>query len=259
MGCRNLKKIFDSHFHIIDPKYPLVVNQGFIPSFYTINDYRHELETMGISVVGGAVVSGSFQGFDQSYFVEALNLLGDNFVGVTQIDTNTSDEQIKELDKIGIKNIRFNLYRGFSQTIEEIESLAKRVYDNCGWKTEIYIDANKIDENFLKILLNLPRVSIDHLGLNKCSVDKLKLLAGNNIPIRVTGFGRVEYTRDEISGLIRELYNENPNSLMFGTDLPSTRAKYRFSIEDIKLLEGTLNSEELDNVLYQNAFNWYLK
>ena len=35
--------------------------------------------------MGGAVVSGSFQGFDQSYLLDALDQLGPSFVGVTQL------------------------------------------------------------------------------------------------------------------------------------------------------------------------------
>ena len=56
--------IFDAHFHVIDPRFPLVPNQGFEPEPFTVSDYRSRVD--GLEVVGGAVVSGSFQAFDQT-------------------------------------------------------------------------------------------------------------------------------------------------------------------------------------------------
>ncbi len=35
-------KIFDSHFHIINPDYPLIENNGFLPHKFTIEDYREK-------------------------------------------------------------------------------------------------------------------------------------------------------------------------------------------------------------------------
>ena len=65
-------KIFDSHFHIIDNHFPLIENQGYKPSSFTSDDYLHAVKKLNI--VGGAIVSGSFQGFDQSYLVHALKI-----------------------------------------------------------------------------------------------------------------------------------------------------------------------------------------
>ena len=58
--------VFDAHLHIIDPRFPLVASQGYVPEPFTVEDYR--TRTAGLGITGGAVVSGSFQGFDQSYF-----------------------------------------------------------------------------------------------------------------------------------------------------------------------------------------------
>jgi hypothetical protein len=35
--------IFDAHFHVIDPRFPLVPNQGFLPDPFTVADYRARL------------------------------------------------------------------------------------------------------------------------------------------------------------------------------------------------------------------------
>lgn len=53
------------------------------PGPFTAVDYRDRVA--GLGVAGGAVVSGSFQGFDQSYLVGALAALDPTLVGVTQL------------------------------------------------------------------------------------------------------------------------------------------------------------------------------
>ncbi|GJN95251.1 hypothetical protein NJB1907f44_31280 [Mycobacterium marinum] len=66
-------RLFDAHFHIIDPSFPLIGNEGYFPPAFTIGDYR--ARTAGLGIRGGAVVSGSFQGFDQGYLRRAPALL----------------------------------------------------------------------------------------------------------------------------------------------------------------------------------------
>lgn len=75
-----MRTIFDSHLHIIDPRFPLIKNQGFLPNPFTCNDYLEKVQDLNIK--GGVVVSGSFQGFDQTYLIDSLQKLGKNFVGV---------------------------------------------------------------------------------------------------------------------------------------------------------------------------------
>src|SRR5215468_3096547 len=81
--------LFDAHLHIIDPWYPLVPNHGYLPPAFTVADYLNRLR--GYRLVGGAVVSGSFQSFDQSYLYDALRRLGPGFVAVTQLPASVED------------------------------------------------------------------------------------------------------------------------------------------------------------------------
>lgn len=104
--------IFDAHFHIIDHAYPVVENNGFLPEQFGVPEYRARTESLGI--VGGAVVSGSFQKFDQTYPVAALEQLGEGFVGVTQLPATVTDEDVVALSACGVRGIRFNVARGGS-------------------------------------------------------------------------------------------------------------------------------------------------
>jgi predicted TIM-barrel fold metal-dependent hydrolase len=59
--------IFDAHFHIIDPRFPLKPNQGYLRPAFAVADYQARVQHLQIT--GGAVVSGSFRAFDQQYLV----------------------------------------------------------------------------------------------------------------------------------------------------------------------------------------------
>lgn len=245
-------KIFDSHFHIIDSHFPLIENQGYIPNTFTSDDYLHAVKNL--NVVGGAIVSGSFQGFDQSYLVQAIKKLGSNFVGVTQLPASVSDEEIIQLNEAGIKAIRFNIQRGGSTEISQMEYLARRVFELVGWHAEIYIDSNNLEE-LAALIAKLPAVSIDHLGLSQTGFSNLLSLVEKGVKVKATGFGRIDF--DPYTA-IQKIHEVNPNALMFGTDLPSTRAKRTFQESDIDIILNALR-EEAHLVLYQNAMDWYFK
>lgn len=65
-----MNRIFDAHCHIIDPQFPLIANNGYLPDPFGVGDYLATVQPLGVQ--GGAVVSGSFQGFDQGYLLQAL-------------------------------------------------------------------------------------------------------------------------------------------------------------------------------------------
>ncbi len=87
--------LFDSHLHIVDPRFPLVANQGYVPEPFTVEDYR--ARTHHLPVDGGAVVPGSFQRYDQTYLADALERLGPGFVGVAQVPPDIPNEEVLAL------------------------------------------------------------------------------------------------------------------------------------------------------------------
>ncbi|MDH3925459.1 MAG: amidohydrolase family protein [Xanthomonadales bacterium] len=250
MRFRN-QQIFDAHFHIIDPRFSLVPNRGYLPDRYTINDYRER--TKEYDIRGGAIVSGSFQAFDQDYLVDALSRLGPGFVGVTQLPATVSDADILELDKTGVRAIRFNLKRGGSEQVTYLDSMARRVHELAGWHTELYADAQEL-EDLVTVLMALPAVSIDHLGLSAAGFKILLKLAEHGIRVKATGFGRVDFS---VGDALKALYAANPDSLMFGTDLPSTRANRPFSDRDYQLVGEALGGQAAERVFWSNAARFY--
>lgn len=246
-------KIFDAHFHIINPKFPLVENNGYLPPNFTTDDYSKL--TKDFDIAGGAIVSGSFQAFDQEYLIDALNLLGSNYFGVANIPVNIADDELERLNDNNIVAVRFNVKRGGSEKIEHIEKLSNYLFDKYGWHTELYIDSKDLS-NFRTVLSNIPKFSIDHLGLSQEGLSDLYYWVENGVKVKATGFGRIDF--DPIL-VMKTIYQINPKALMFGTDLPSTRAKIPFSEKDVQLIKDSFSTEELENIFYQNAKDWYTK
>jgi predicted TIM-barrel fold metal-dependent hydrolase len=230
--------VFDSHLHIIDPRFPLVASQGYVPEPFTVDDYR--TATAGLNVVGGAVVAASFQGGSDpfTYVLHAIAQLGPRFVGVVQPDSDVTDEEILELDAAGVRAVRFNLHR--DGVLDE--ALALRVHEVAGWHTEVYADGRTLAAHEAR-LRALPRLVVDHLGLDDEALPVLRRLG---CMVKATGFGRVDL---DVAATLRAL---DPAKLLFGTDLPGTRARRPFEPGDLALVAGIAPA-----ALADNARAWY--
>lgn len=244
--------VFDAHLHIIDPAHPLVENHGFLPDPFTVADYRARID--GLGIVGGAVVSGSFQAFDQGYLLDALQQLGPTYVGVTQIPVDTSDHRIRELHEAGVRAVRFNVARGGPAALDDLEHLARRVDDLCGWHTELYLDARTIDDDLERRIAALPAASIDHLGVHADGLPNLLRLVEHGVKVKATGFGRVEL---DPAAVIAAIIDVDLSALMVGTDLPSTRARRPFQDEDFECIARVLTPEQTAAVFWGNAAAFY--
>lgn len=243
--------LFDSHFHIIDHRFPLTPNNGYLPGDLTCSDYLSQISTYDLR--GGAIVSGSFQAFDQSYLLDALRTLGPGFIGVAQLPTTTTDDEILELDRAGVRAVRFNLKRGGSEDARHLDTMALRVHELAGWHVELYADSRELG-GLYETLSSLPAVSIDHLGLSKEGFGTLLKLTERGVRVKATGFGRVDF---DVPTALKQLYAANPHALMFGTDLPSTRAPRPYADEDFLLVVDTLGDEAAQAVFFDNAATFY--
>ena len=245
------KPVFDTHFHIIDPRFPVVENQGFLPPVFTVDDYR--ARTDGLNIRGGTVIAGSFQGTQTEYMYDALAKLGPTFVGVIQLHATVTDEEIIRLNAAGVRAVRFNLYRGGSAGIEDLDRLARRVHDVAGWHAELYCDAAALDPLF-DVIVNLPKVSIDHLGMTQAGLPQVIALAERGAKVKATGFGRAEV---DVPAALRDLASASPECLMFGSDLPSQRARRPFMPSDLDLIRETLGEALADKAFWDNAAAFY--
>lgn len=245
------RKLFDSHCHIIDHRFPIVANQGFSPAPFPVEDYLAETRPLG--VVAGAIVAGSFQAYDQTWLMDALPRLGAGWAGVAQIPNDCPDAEIARLDGIGVRAVRFNLFRGRLDSIDDIVALATRVHAVAGWHAELYVDAASLAPH-VERLSKLPQISIDHLGMTEAGLPVLLELVAAGCKVKATGFGRVKL---DVAAALEAIARKSPDALMFGTDIPSTRAARPFQTTDIDLVEKVLGPELARKAFWDNPAALY--
>ena len=221
--------VFDAHFHIVDPRFPLTPSEGFVPEPFTVARYR--AATAGLGVTGGAVVAGSFQGAGQEHLLDALERLGPGFVGVAQLPGGAGDEEILALARAGVRAVRFNLRRGGQLD----EALALRAHALAGWHAEVYVDGREL-AGLEGRLRALPRLCIDHLGMHRDGLPALLRLVEHGAKVKASGFGRVQL---DVAETLRAIAAVDPAALLFGTDLPGTRARRPFEPEDLALVTAS--------------------
>jgi predicted TIM-barrel fold metal-dependent hydrolase len=236
--------IFDSHFHVIDPRFPLVPNQGFLPSPFTVADYLARVD--GLEVAGGAVVSGSFQAHDQTYLLDALQRLGPGFAGVANVPSDISDGEVLTLAEAGVRAFRVNLFRGGD--LSQVD-LAPRFFELAGWHLEVYLDARDLPELAPRLAV-APRLVIDHLGMSQAGLPALLDLVKGGAYVKASGFGRIDV---DVYSALRAIAIVNPAALVFGSDLPGTRARRPFEAADIELVGEAAGAR----ALYENALALY--
>lgn len=244
-------RLFDCHCHIIDHAYPIIPNQGYTPPHFPLDVYRARAALLGVE--GGAIVSGSFHGFDQTYLKAALAKLGNGWAGVTQVPADIPDKEIAALELIGVRALRFNLFRGRIDSVDDVTSLARRAHAAAGWHAELYADAATLAPH-VGALSKLPRIVIDHLGMTEAGLPVVLDLVRAGAKVKATGFGRVQM---DVAAAIERIAKVNPAALMFGTDLPSTRAARPFAVDDIQLIERVLGAELASKVHWDNAVDLY--
>jgi predicted TIM-barrel fold metal-dependent hydrolase len=245
------RQLFDSHLHIIDHRFPVVANLGYTPPHFVLEDYLAQAKPLGI--VGGAVVSGSFQAYDQIYLMDVLPRLGSGWVGVTQIPNDYPDDGITKLDRLGVRAIRFNVLRGTIDNVDDIVALATRVHSIAGWHSEIYADFAAMKPH-VRRLAKLPQLCIDHLGMTEGGVPVLLDLVEAGCKVKATGFGRVTL---DVPKTLEVIAKKDPNALVFGTDIPSTRARRPFEPADIDLIEKVLGPALAKRVFWDNPLALY--
>ena len=224
--------MFDAHFHIIDPRFPLVPNEGYLPEPFTVDDYRGRF-----AAAGGAVVSGSFQAYDQTYLTDALERLGPGFAGVANVPPDITDDEVLRLRDAGVRAFRLNLHRGAS--LDGVQERAHRFHALAGWHLEVYADVAKLPA------LDVPVLVLNHLGLTGGA--PLRRFAERGAYVKATRFGALEF---DVGRTLREL---DPARVLFGTDLPGTRAPRAFAPRDLELVLECCG----ERAIYDNAAALY--
>ncbi len=154
----------DCHHHIYSARFKQDPNATVQAPDATVADYRLLMARLGIT--RHVVVQPSAYGVDNGGLVESLAAFGMGTArGIAVVNTDVTAQQLRDLDKAGVRGIRFNFANvGRPATSPEmIEPLAKRVAD-LGWHIQLNLTADQIVAH-KDIWSRVPvPVVFDHLG-----------------------------------------------------------------------------------------------
>ncbi len=151
----------DCHMHIYDSRFPVSPTAKLRPADATVDDYRLLQKRLGTT--RNVVVTPSTYGTDNACTLDAMAKLGGSARGVAVVDTSVADAELKRLNALGVRGIRFNLVQSGATTIDMLEPLSKRVSD-LGWHVQIHMLGDQIVEN-ANLFQRLPSpIVFDHLA-----------------------------------------------------------------------------------------------
>jgi predicted TIM-barrel fold metal-dependent hydrolase len=151
----------DCHHHIYDSKYPIAPSATLKPGDAKVADYRALQQRIGTT--RNVVVQPSTYGTDNSCTLDGMAQLGPASRGVAVVDTSVTDAELKRLNGLGIRGIRFNLVQAGATTVDMLEPLSKRVAD-LGWHVQIHQTGDgivKMEDVLQKVAAP---IVFDHMG-----------------------------------------------------------------------------------------------
>ncbi|KAI8959740.1 hypothetical protein F5Y11DRAFT_367867 [Daldinia sp. FL1419] len=241
------QEAWDSHVHILDPKYPLSENAQYKPHGHIFCDWEHFRESVGIP--NAVFVQPSVYGNDNSCLLDALRILGPHRSrGVVTFDPATTPSYIlQQWDELGVRGVRINL-QSVGKVMEEDE-LAKtlRMYATAihsfGWVIQIYLPMQMVPllESIVPELGVI--ICIDHMGHPPLADSPryaatqdpfvipgfdamLRLLKGGSTYVKLSAPYRMATTADGMTDVIpvaQELLRTAGRKVVFATDWPHTR------------------------------------
>jgi len=157
---------YDCHVHIFDPdRFPFAAARTYTPEPAGIDELRALHRALHVERV--VVVHPSVYGTDNSCSVNAVRQLGSNARGVAVIDDRTSDAELAELARSGIRGIRVNLMTAGvtdpAASRQRFEFAASRAKEH-GWHIQMYTQLAVIAALHGEAAASPVAIVFDHFG-----------------------------------------------------------------------------------------------
>ena len=262
----------DAHLHIYDPRFPEVADAASALDRATVAQYRLLQQRLGTR--RAVIVTPRSYGTDNRVTVDAIAQLGqDHARGVAVLSSNISDEAMDELDRAGIRGVRFSLYtpKNAAVSFEMVEPLAKRIM-RLGWHLQLHWTADQFVE-YGEMLKRLPcPLVIDHmgrlpqpLGLKHAAVGLIEhLLERGNTWIKLSGAyldSQIDESQgfSDVDAVARHWIACAPDRLVWGSDWPHPTEKHK--PDDAKMLDRlgiwTKDQTIIEKILVHNPAKLY--
>jgi predicted TIM-barrel fold metal-dependent hydrolase len=259
----------DCHHHIYDAKYPVDPKATLRPADALVEDYRALQKRIGTT--RNVIVQPSTYGIDNRCTLDAMAAFGPTARAVAVVNDTVSDAELKRMDGLGVRGLRFNLAQAGATTPEMLEPLSRRI-EPMGWHVQINAPAARIME-IMPILERLPSpIVFDHLarvpqpeGVQAPVFAKvLALMDKGRTWVKLSGaYGDLKVgppTYADSSAVARAYVKHAPERLVWGSDWPHPTEKDKWPDDAIlfDLLADWAPDEKVRNrILVDNPARLY--
>jgi D-galactarolactone isomerase len=238
----------DTHIHIYDSRFPVAPNATLRPPDAGVDEYRRLQRRLGLSRV--VIVTPSTYGTDNRCTIDAVAQFGIAVArAVAVVDTSVTGEELKRLDKLGVRAIRFNLVvKGGTTTIDMLEPLSKRIHD-LGWHVQIHMAADQIAQSADLFWRLTSQILFDHRGHIPPDMGERhpaylvirKLIDGGRAWVKLSSayqdskVGPPSYA--DVSPIARAFVQAAPERMLWGSDWPHPTEKAGAKPDDAVLFD----------------------
>lgn len=262
----------DSHLHIYDDRFAQVVDAASTVENATVKEYRLLQQRLGTR--RAIIVTPRSYGTDNRVTTDAIAQLGiENARGVAVLRSDATDETMNELDRAGVRGLRFSLYtpKNAAASFEMVEPLAKRI-NRLGWHLQLHWTADQFVEH-ADMLERLPcPLVLDHMGrlpqpigINHPAVALIeRLLEQGKTWIKLSGAYLdsqvgVSLNFSDVDAVARHWIAKAPDRLVWGSDWPHPTETHK--PDDAKMLDRlshwTSDREVIEKILVHNPARLY--
>jgi predicted TIM-barrel fold metal-dependent hydrolase len=272
----------DCHTHVFGPysSFPLHPDRIYSPPEAPLQMLVDFLDRLGLERV--VIVQPSVYATDNIATLDGIGRLGKRARGVAVIDDDTSDLDIGQMHRAGVRGIRINLMMA-DQPLPEVAaaSIGKLVYKIAplGWHVQLFAPLSLVAQ-MGSTLSSLPvKVVLDHFGWRQpeakaAELDQLcALVQSGNVYVKLSAAYRLSesgFDDPAVGALARQLIAANPRALVWGSDWPhpgafAGRARDELApLHDIddgfalnKLADWASDADTIQRILVDNPAELY--
>jgi len=218
----------DCHMHLFDTRYPSPPDAKYVSADALPQTYIDIMDRFGIAM--GVFIPASPHGTNPAHLVDVLRDYPDRFIGVAILGS-ANEEEIRKLDKAGVKGARFQSAAHGSKLPGFSAETAAKIHE-FGWHAQLYPNGTEIIE-LEPLVMKLPnRVVFDHFasipmdeaGLDQPAVKALfRLLDTGRVWVKLSRPDQISKKGKPWAAsttLAQALVKHAPERCLWGTDWP---------------------------------------
>ena len=223
----------DAHCHVFGPtdRFPYAENRTYTPDGEAPKEKLFALhELLGIERC--VIVQAGVHGFDNSVVADAIDAKGGSYLGVALLQADVDISELRRLDKIGFRGVRFNFmsHLGKGTAIEDVIAMTPRLAE-VGWHLQIHPESQLLEGMAPVLKQSAVPVVIDHqarvdasLGQDQPAFVALRrLMEDERFWVKVSGSernSRQPPPHDDAIPFAQTLVAEHGDRVVWGTDWP---------------------------------------